>query len=129
MTSGFVVPPPPTWDGQTPRGPATEAEALAMVQRSFAAGLGRRRDGGAGAPIELPDRVPAADEARQMGAFRLDPEVYAYAKARASLDDLTLSRVLDRLLRQYAAAPPRSWPTNWGPPGARTILDPRLPGN
>lgn len=125
---GHDVPPAPRWDGRTPRGPATEAEALAMVQRSFAEGLNRRRGEGVGAPVRWPDAVPTVRGGRQMAAWRLDPEALAYARARASLEDLTLSEVLDRLLRQFAAAPPGSWPVGWDRPDGEVDLDPDLPG-
>ena len=124
----FDIPPAPAWDGSTPRGPATADEALVMVRRSNSEGLGRRRGSGADAPIVWPDAVPGASDSRQMGAWRLDPEALAYAKARAAIESTTLSAVIDRLLRQYAAAAPGTWPTGWETPGPDDELDPTLPG-
>lgn len=128
MADPFDVPPAPSWDGVTPRGPATEAEALAMVRRSYAEGLGRRRGSGADAPVVWPDAVPTSADGRQMAAWRVDPEALAYAKARSALEGETLSAAIDRLLRQYAASAPGTWPTGWATPAPDVVLDPPLPG-
>ena len=128
MSDIFSVPSPPTWDDRTPRGPATVDEALAVVRRSYMEGLGRRRGTGAGAPIDWPDAVPERTDLRQMAAWRLDPQSLAYAKTRATLEHTTLSAVVDRLLRQYAANPPSTWPVAWSEPLPDAELDPPLPG-
>lgn len=118
----------PRWDGRI-RGPVTEREALIAHQRSFAEGLSRRRvTDGAGAPIRWPDRAPSSDDKRQLAAYRIDAQALAYARARASIEGLTMSQVLDRLLRQYAAHPPGTWPLGWMEPDEDTELDPNLPG-
>ncbi len=110
------VPDEPTWNGRTPRGPVTPDEALAVHQRSYAVGISRRRpkpDGVIEAPPPWPTEVPSSGDQRQMAAFRLDPEALAYARARAALEGMPLSTVLDRLLRAWASYPPGWWPTEW----------------
>lgn len=64
-----------------------------------------------------------------MAAFRLDPRTLAFARTRAVVEGTDLTAVIDRLLAQYAAAPPGTWPVGWAiPDGDDVELDPDLSG-
>lgn len=126
--AAYEIPDVPKWDGQSPRGPVTEDEVLTVHQRSYYVGWQRRKSAGVGTEFILPGEVPPSGGRRTMAAFRLDPRVLAFARGRATLEDTTLAEVLDRLLSQYAAAPPGTWPTGWAVPDEDAVLDPDLPG-
>lgn len=85
------------------RGPITEDEALGVARRHA------RREitmGRLNSKTVVPDVLPAEDANRVSSIYRLPPRVVAVAKARAEMEGDTMTAVIERLLREYAAGTP-----------------------
>jgi hypothetical protein len=100
------------WDGSR-RGPVTDVEALGVARRlaDRAAREGRTRSAMA-RPVEL----PPLDALRIMSAYRLPARAVMVARARAELEGLTLTAVIDECLIGYAASAPGTVATWAYPP-------------
>lgn len=89
------------------RGPITEEEALGVLRR-------RRRVELAGIPkssgrrSEVPDELPRAGGPKKASVFRLPERVMALAHARAEMEGIPLTTVLEEKLREYAEGSPES---------------------
>lgn len=88
------------------RGPITADEALGVMRR-------RRRVELAGHPKSpgsrggVPDELPPASAPKKASVFRFPPRVMAFAHARAELEGVPLTAVLEELLRAYAESAPQ----------------------
>lgn len=97
------------------RGPITEEEALGVLRR-------RRRVELAGVPksqgrrAEVPDGLPASGGPKKAAVFRLPERVMAFAHARAEMEGIPLTTVLEEKLREYAE----------GAPDAPAVVEERL---
>lgn len=100
---------PLTWSDE--RGPITDDEALGVLRRRRrveAASVSRTGgDRAARGPRAVPDRLPAADAARQPTMFRLPPRLLARAHARAELEAVPLTTIVEELLAGYADGVPQ----------------------
>ena len=96
---------PLPWDPR--RGPITDAEALGVLRR-------RRRVELAGAPKSrgrrspVPAELPGADAAKRPTMFRLPPPLVARAHARAEMEQVPLTTIVEELLAAYADGVPES---------------------
>lgn len=87
------------------RGPITDAEALGVLRR-------RRRVELAGPPkargrrSPVPAELPSADAPRKPTMFRLPPRLLARAHARAELEAVPLTTIIEELLADYASGDP-----------------------
>lgn len=89
------------------RGPITDDEALGVLRR-------RRRVDLAGAPKSrgrrspVPAELPGTTAARKPTMFRLPPRLVARAHARAEMEQVPLTAVVEELLAGYADGIPES---------------------
>ncbi len=87
------------------RGPITADEALGVMRR-------RRRVELAGVPKSrgrragVPDDLPAEGGPKKASVFRLPERTMAYAHARAEMEGVPLTTVIEEMLREYAAGVP-----------------------
>ncbi len=88
------------------RGPITDEEALGVLRR-------RRRVDLAGAPkarggrrSPVPAELPSPEAAKKPTMFRLPPRLVARAHARAEMEQVPLTAVIEELLADYAAGVP-----------------------
>ncbi len=96
---------PLPWDPE--RGPITDAEALGVLRR-------RRRVELAGAPKSrgrrspVPAELPGPDAPKRPTMFRLPPRLMARAHARAELEQVPLTTIVEELLAAYADGVPQA---------------------
>lgn len=87
------------------RGPITADEALGVLRR-------RRRVDLAGQPKSpgprggVPDDLPPESAPKKASVFRFPPRAMAFAHARAELEGVPLTAVLEEMLAAYADGPP-----------------------
>lgn len=86
--------------------PITPAEALAVHQRHALTRRGRAAAGVISGPPRVPDELPGLGEAREMTALRLPADLLAYARARAEMEGVTLTAVLEAALAAYGEGSP-----------------------
>lgn len=88
------------------RGPITDEEALGVARR-------RRRVELAGHPKSsgprpgVPDALPAVDATKKASLFRLPAREMVRAHARAELEGIPLTAIIEELIRDYAAGAPQ----------------------
>ena len=90
---------------QPDRGPITEAEALGVLRRRRRvelAGLPKAR----GRRSPVPSELPATSAPRKPTMFRLPPRLLARAHARAELESVPLTTIVEELLLDYADGRP-----------------------
>lgn len=96
---------PLSWNPE--RGSITDAEALGVLRR-------RRRVELAGAPKSrgrrspVPADLPGADAPKNPTMFRLPPRVVARAHARAEMEQVPLTTIIEELLADYADGVPQA---------------------
>ncbi|MBO3130157.1 hypothetical protein [Dermatophilus congolensis] len=89
------------------RGPITDGEALGVLRRRRRvelAGVPKSRGKRAGVPEELPPAVGP----KKASVFRLPERTMAFAHARAELERVPLTTVIEEMLRDYATSAPQS---------------------
>lgn len=89
------------------RGPISADEALGVMRRRRRvelAGVPKSRGKRAGVPEEL----PAAVGPKKASVFRLPERTMAFAHARAEMEGVPLTTVIEEMLRDYAAGDPDS---------------------
>ncbi len=91
---------------QADRGPITDAEALGVLRRRRRVDLaGRARTRTRRTPV--PGELPEESAPRQPTMFRLPPRLMARAHARAELEGVPLTTIVEELLTDYASGSPQ----------------------
>lgn len=87
------------------RGPITEQEALGVARRFARKEIanGRRNT-----KITVPDALPNEGENKTSHIFRLPPRDVAFAKARAEMEGLSLTAIVEAAIHAYAHGAPTS---------------------
>ncbi len=89
------------------RGPITDDEALGVMRRRKRVDLASRTSASARRG-RVPDELPPAQAPKKPAVFRLPPRALARAHARAEMEGVPLTTILEELLLAYAAGEPES---------------------
>lgn len=88
------------------RGPITDEETLGVLRRRRRVELaGPPKASGRRSPV--PAELPSADAPRKPTMFRLPPRLLARAHARAELEAVPLTTIIEQLLVDYASGRPQ----------------------
>ena len=88
------------------RGPIRDAEALGVLRRRRRVELAGPAKAARRAPV--PEQLPDPQAPRKPTMFRLPPVLLARAHARAELEAVPLTTIVEELLAGYAAGAPQS---------------------
>lgn len=87
--------------------PITPAEALAVLRRhTLTRRTSRPADGAISAMPALPTALPGPGQQREMVASRLPGDVLAFARARAEMEGVSLTAVIEAALTAYGHGEP-----------------------
>ena len=90
------------------RGPVTESEALGVMRRRRRVDLAYRPKRPGVKRPQVPDELPASEAPKQTSVSRFPPRILAVAYARAEIEDIPLTAILEEALIKYAEGPPES---------------------
>lgn len=87
------------------RGPITADEALGVARRLARKEIERGRPN---SKTTIPGELPDYDAVRSSFLFRLPPRMMAFVRARADIEDRTVTSVVEELLTMWAYSTPNA---------------------
>lgn len=83
--------------------PITPAEALGVARRLARLAADRGRTGRA---ATIPDALPPVDGGTTLGTYKLPVRLLAFVRAKAEMEERTVTDVVTEALEAYVATPP-----------------------